>query len=83
MFGFHHMGMGFFGLGWIFVLIIFGVLAWLVIMFLDGKGYGCCGKSRENEKSENPLDIVKVRYAKGEITKEEFKKMKEELEQKA
>jgi len=36
-------------------------------------------KSKEEEDS-NSLDILKDRYAKGEITKEEFDKMKKDLE---
>ena len=61
--------------GWFFV-IIFLVLIVLGIKHLinlvsGGKGTG--------EQGESPLDIIKKRYATGEITKEEFEKMKQDI----
>ena len=34
----------------------------------------------ENTESETSLDILKKRYAKGEITKNEFEQMKSDLQ---
>lgn len=65
-------GMGF---GWMFmvlfwVLIIFGVV-YIVQAILRRAG--------QSGAEETPLDILKRRYAKGEITKEEFDRIKDDL----
>jgi len=61
--------------GWLFV-IIFSVLVMLGILHLINLLSG--GKGAR-QQGESPLDIIKRRYAKGEITKEEFEKMKHDI----
>lgn len=63
-------GVGFYGFGLLFWVLVafFVVLVWL----------GSRGKDRENE--EEHLNILKRRYARGEITREEYNRMREELE---
>jgi uncharacterized membrane protein len=36
-------------------------------------------KSRKTHKNESPLEILKKRYAKGELNSEEYKKKKQDL----
>ncbi len=69
-------GMGFgMGLG---MLLFWGILiAGIVMLVRCFSGSGTCGKS---EREKSALDILKERYARGEIEKEEFEQKKRDLE---
>jgi len=54
---------------------IIGVLALIGGWWLDAPK-----KEDEPEQADTSLEILKERYAKGEITKDEFEKMKKEFE---
>lgn len=71
--GWHFMPFG--GLGW---LIIIG-LAIFFIVFLVRRGQAPNTPSGIHDR-ETPLDVLKKRYARGEITREEFTAMKEDLD---
>ena len=67
-------GYGFGGMFlWILFVIIIGVVAYFVIQNTRSKTTG-------TSPQETPLDILKKRYAKGEINKEDFDRMKRDLE---
>ncbi len=68
--GYGLFGMLFMLLFWI--LIIVGVV--LIIRWLIGEA-----KPTQSGHSETPLDILKKRYASGEITKEQYESMKRDL----
>jgi len=61
-------------LSWFFMLLFgtgfIALIIWAIIRL--GKGGGSATKSE-------PLDIAKERYAKGEISKEEFEQIKKDL----
>jgi putative membrane protein len=73
-----------FGGWWIFPII----MCIIIIFFFRKSGRGGFRPPwmqdsdmhhRESTESETALDILKKRYAKGEITKEEFEEMKRDL----
>ena len=61
--------------GWPF-MVFFGVLVVLVVGFLLKE---MIKKEKGSEQKETPLDILKKRYAKGEISKEEFERIKNDI----
>jgi putative membrane protein len=66
--GYHFGGMHFFW--WIFWIII---IIWIFATPYDLPG--------QRTKTESPLEILKKRFAKGEITKEEYDQKKKLLEE--
>jgi putative membrane protein len=70
------LGLGY-GYGGMFMGILFIIVLGIAVYFIfqyirSTKGVG--------PAQETPLDILKKRYAKGEITKEEFERIKNELQ---
>ena len=67
--------------GFWFMPIIMVVLCFLFVRFGLGRGgFFCRSAPRESdEKKESPHDILKTRYAKGEITRDEYEEMKSRL----
>jgi len=68
-------GMGF---GWIFGLLILFLIGWF---FMKGfnPGSTSTGTSLVQRETESALDILKKRYARGEISKDEYEQMKKDL----
>jgi len=70
MYGFEH-----FGAGWGMLLV------WLIPILLIALvvRYGFGDRDRDVRSEPTPLDILKSRYAKGEIDQDEYQRKKQEL----
>ncbi len=66
--GFGHGG----GYVWIILVILAGVVVYLIMQ---------SKKSQADGDAEKPLDILKKRFARGEITEEQYEEMKKKLEE--
>lgn len=69
------------GFGFLFMIIIWGVIiggAILLGRYLLNMN-GDMGSILSNPKRKTALDILENRYARGEITREEFEIMKEDI----
>lgn len=65
------LGMGF-GFGWLFMIVFWGLVILGIVFIIKMIAGG-------PKKEETALDILKKRYAKGEITKDEYDSMKDDL----
>nr|WP_290667079.1 SHOCT domain-containing protein [Ardenticatena sp.] len=83
---------GWFGFGGLWMILFWVILILLVVWIITrlfpqiqignetlrqtGPGYA----NAPHAQAETPLDILKKRYARGEITREEFERMRQDLE---
>jgi putative membrane protein len=69
-----HYGFGYGGMFmWLIFLIVIGLLIYFIVQAQKTKG-------QTPARNESPLDILKRRYAKGEIAREDYERMKKDLE---
>lgn len=74
--GYYGRGMVYdWGMGWLVTVFFWGLIILGIVYFIKL----ITGNGRKKQFEESPLDILKRRYANGELTKEEFEKMKNEL----
>ncbi len=68
------VGMGFgMGFGAIIMVLFWGAIIWLVISLINA------GTQKSGETPESALAILKKRYDRGEITKEQYLEMEKDL----
>jgi putative membrane protein len=77
-------GYGFMGgFGFFFMILFWGLIIWAIVagirMMSHGGNHGggsCCGGGNKENTAQK---VLRERYAKGEITKEQFDQMKKDL----
>ncbi|NCQ06224.1 MAG: SHOCT domain-containing protein [Candidatus Moranbacteria bacterium] len=79
--GYGYMG----GFGFFFMILFWGLIIWAIVAGVRMMSYGyhgghhgggsCCGGAQGDEAEK----VLRARYAKGEITKEQFEQMKKDL----
>ena len=72
------MDFGYFGYGGMFMWMVFIIILVAVAVYWLVRETRT--KADHRLSGETPLDILKKRYAKGEITKDEFERMKKDLD---
>ena len=80
-----HMWEWGYGMGWFWMFIwwilIIGVVAAVIYMLLNSKKHNQTPSPGNNLPRGSAVEKLKERYAKGEINREEFKQMMEDLEE--
>ncbi len=69
------------GFGWMAIMpvlgiVVLGLIIWAVVAAVRGSSEP---RSSDSSKADSALEVLKRRYARGEITKEEYQEKKKDL----
>ncbi len=71
-------GMGWIGLGIVHMVLFWGVVIFVVVMLVRWLS-GQSGTNRPPPVTKTPLDILRERYARGEIDHAEYERIRRDL----
>ncbi len=64
--------------GWIFMLLFWGLIIWAIVVL--AKNITNDESHNKDKHQDKSLDILRERYATGELSKEDFEKMRKDLQ---
>jgi putative membrane protein len=73
------MGFGWFGMasGWVFTIVVWALIIWAIVAFVH---WATRQQGGTDPKKKTAIEILEERYARGEISKEEFEERKKVLQ---
>lgn len=73
--------MGGFGWGWfgpVFMILFWALVIWAVVALVRGVAWPG-GWESSSSQADSPMEVLKKRYARGEINKDEYEEKKRDL----
>jgi putative membrane protein len=74
------MGSGWWGMGWIFMAVFWALVIIALIFLIRWLAIQSRPRGQQDQGRDSALEILRQRYARGEIDKEEFDQKKRDLE---
>ncbi len=74
MMGYYDFGYGMGLFGWIMMVLFWGAVIWLIVWLVNQNR-----NPEKNYSNKTAYEILKERYAKGEISKKEYNEIKKEI----
>jgi putative membrane protein len=70
-----NVGWGWMLAGWVWMVVFWGAIIWLIVWAIGRLSQG----QRPPGAGQTPLDIAKGRYARGEVTREQYEQLRRDL----
>ena len=73
------MAGGMMGMGFLWMLLLFIALVLLIVWLVRALGTRASAPADDSSRRDSALDLARQRYARGEITQEEFERIRRDL----